>query len=416
MKYGCIAKRLGHSFSREIHARLGNPEYQLLELEESDLPAFFRKREFLGINVTIPYKQTVLPYLDRVSETAERIGAVNTIVNRNGILTGYNTDFGGMTAALKKLGVPVEGKKALVLGSGGTGRTADAVLRSLGASEVITVSRGGVSPAVSYREAMERHSDASVLINATPCGMYPEPDAVPIEPERFPGLEGLFDAIFNPLSTELVLRAGRRGVPVLGGLYMLVAQAALASELFTGVPVFRDDVERIFREVRAEKENLVLIGMPGCGKTTVGAAAARILGRPFLDLDRRIGETVGMPVPDYIRTKGEDAFRQVEADTVREVSRETGLVIATGGGTVLRPDSVNRLRRNGCLFWLDRSVEAIRPTEDRPLSDSAEKLAALYRERLPVYRAAADRRIPGDGTPEETAARVAAEFTERKNK
>ena len=412
MKYGLIAKKLGHSFSSELHRMIGGYDYELKELPEEALEAFFAERAFAGINVTIPYKEAVLPYLDQLDSAAAAIGAVNTVVNRDGRLIGFNTDLGGLIALINRMGLDMRRKKVLILGTGGTAKTARFAAVQLGAAEIHLVSRRKSADAVTYREAAALHRDAEILINATPCGMYPEPDRQPIDLAAFPKLCGVVDAVYNPLSTRLVLDARGRGIRAQGGLYMLVAQAALASACFTGHDLDESVIEGAYARLLRNKQNLVLIGMPGCGKTAVGREAAALLGREFVDLDQLISERAGQSIPDIFAEKGEAVFRDLESQVVREIAGNTGLVIATGGGCVLRPQNMRRLRQNGCLILLDRPAEQLLPTEDRPLADTPDKMHRLYRERMPVYQTAADLIIPAENSVSETARRVIRHFNE----
>ena len=406
MTFGCIAEHLGHSFSASIHEKIDNYDYVLKEVSKDELDAFMKARDFRGINVTIPYKQDVIPYLDEIDERARTIGAVNTIVNRDGRLCGYNTDFGGMTALIRRMKLDLSGKKVLILGTGGTSKTANAVARALGASEALTVSRSKKENCLTYEEAARLHRDAQVLINTTPCGMYPQIDDMPVDLDSFPRLVGVVDAVFNPLSTKLVLSARKRGICAEGGLFMLVAQAVLAAEIFTGKTYASDTTERVYRELLSEKRNLVLIGMPASGKTTVGQAAAQRLGREFFDVDAYITQKAGTDIPTIFAEKGEAYFRDLETESVRELSARTGIVFATGGGTILRQENVDLLRMNGKLLFLDRPLERLLPTSDRPLGNTAQKIRQLYETRLPLYRAAADETVRSAETVEETAKRV----------
>ena len=400
MDYGCIGEHLGHSFSRIIHSRIGRYDYELLELAPKDLPSFLEHRDFRGINVTIPYKQAVIPYLHDMSPRARRIGAVNTVINREGRLYGDNTDFGGMQALLRKMGLHVSGGKALVLGSGGTSKTAAAVLESLGAGEIVRVSRSGKEGAVTYEQARSDHRDARLIVNTTPCGMYPDIFGQPVGLDCFPALQGVADAIYNPLRSRLVLDARQRGLKAEGGLYMLVAQAVLAAELFTDQPLPAGETDRIYRQLLAEKENLVLIGMPGCGKTTVGRLLAGKLGRELVDVDELIVRQAGCSISDIFAAEGEAAFRHLEAEIITGLSGVGGRVIATGGGAVLRRENVVNLSLNGRLIFLDRPPDQLTPTADRPLADAEDKIIRLYRERYLVYRSAADQTVKVEGTPE----------------
>ena len=403
MIYGLIGEKLGHSFSAEIHARLGKEPYDLRELKPEEVEGFLWEKEFRGINVTIPYKQTVIPYLDEVSETARAIGAVNTIVNRNGRLAGDNTDAEGLRQLLKRIGAELCGRKVLILGTGGTSRTAKYVAETAGAREVIRVSRTAREGAVTYEQAASEHSNAQILINTTPCGMYPRGEECPVGLGDFPNLEAVADVIYNPLRTRLVQEARKRGIPAGNGLYMLAAQAVRAAELFRGTVYPPETTENIYRALLAEKENIVLIGMPGSGKSTVAAELARRTGRPVTDTDTEIVRKAGKSIPEIFREDGEQAFRDLESAVVAETAARSGQIIATGGGAVLRPRNVDALKQNGRLVLLERAAETLIPTDDRPLADTREKMDALWREREPVYRGAADLSVPESGSPEKTA-------------
>ena len=389
MFYGCIAEKLGHSFSKDIHNRLFDYSYELREVPKDELDAFMRAKDFKAINVTIPYKQSVIPYLDHVSDTAKSIGAVNTIVNKDGVLYGYNTDFSGLTALIKRNGIVVSGKKVLILGSGGTSRTARAVAKDLNAREILVVSRAG-KEGITYEEARQKHRDAEILINTTPCGMYPNIRTVPLDVTDYPNLEGVVDAVYNPLRTELVLQAQERGIPAVCGLYMLVAQAAFAVELFLDTTVPEEKIEAVFRSLTAAKENIVLTGMPGSGKTTVGNQLKKKLCKPFWDTDLLLTERAGRTPAEIINSDGEPAFRDLECAVIRDIAAENGGIIATGGGAVLRDENIKELKRNGRIYFLDRPLEEILPTDDRPLSGNRELLQKRYNERYARYCATAD--------------------------
>lgn len=401
-KYGCIGKKLTHSFSKEIHRALADYEYELIELTEEELPSFFEKKDFEAINVTIPYKQTVIPYLDTVSEIARRIGAVNTIVKRDGKLYGYNTDYYGMKALIERVGVDLEGKKVLVLGTGGTSKTARVVAADMGASPVLTVSRRKAEDCITYEEAIALHGDAEVVINTTPSGMYPDVGAKPIDISAFKRLEGVIDAVYNPLCTNLVLDAKARGIKAEGGLYMLVAQAVVAVEKFLGTKIEKATCDRVFGSVFSEKENIVLTGMPGSGKSTVGKLL-HIDGYEFFDTDTEIEKRCGCTIGELIAAKGEAFFRDLETEVIRDISSEGCRIIATGGGAVLREENVRCLKRNGKLFFLDAPLSRLQATADRPLSNTEDKLKKLYEERMERYKATADVTVPDMATPEAEA-------------
>ncbi len=401
MKYGCIGEHLKHSFSKEIHNALGDYEYDIREISREELEDFAKSGAFLGINVTIPYKELIIPYLSYIDEDARRIGAVNTVVNRGGRLHGYNTDFYGMTKLIEHAGITVSGKKVAILGTGGTSKTAAAVASSLGASEVLRVSRTCREGAISYEELYEKHSDAEIVINTTPSGMFPNIFGCPVELKKFKRLSGVIDAVYNPLRTPLILEAMRLGVPSEGGLYMLVAQAVRASEIFLDTVYPEEKIEAVYKEILKSKENVVLIGMPASGKSTVGKLLAERLGRKFIDTDELITEADGRSIPEIFAEDGEAHFRRLESEAIARAAAESSAVIATGGGAVLRGENVEALRENGRLYFLDRAVEKLIPTDDRPLSSSTEAIYKRYEERYPIYSSVCDARIDGDGTPDE---------------
>ena len=390
MKYGLLGEKLGHSFSKEIHARLADYEYELRELNAEELDALFRKKDFEAVNVTIPYKQTVIPYLDEISERAKTIGAVNAVVNRNGKLFGDNTDFAGMRALALHAGADMKNKKVLVLGTGGTSKPACAVAKDLGAREVLRVSRTKKEDAVTYEEAAEKHSDAQIIINTTPVGMFPKTNASPIDLSAFSKLEAVLDAIFNPLRTELVLTAQERGIIASGGLYMLVAQAVYASALFLNKKADEKKTDEVYKEILNEKRNIFLIGMPSSGKSSVGKKLAEMAGKEFEDTDAMLVKRFGEPIADYIRKNGEKTFRDAESEVIAEAAKERGKVIATGGGAILRKEKVREMKRNGVTVFLDRDLSLLTATSDRPLSSTKEALERLYNERFPIYEKAAD--------------------------
>lgn len=393
MEYGCIGEKLGHSFSKIIHNKLTDYDYELKEIAKADLKKFMTQKDFLAINVTIPYKEDVIPFLDEIDKTAKVIGAVNTVVNKNGKLYGYNTDFSGLNALISKNNIEIKNKKVLILGSGGTSKTANAVANYLGAKEVYRVSRNGGQGLITYKEAYKNHPDAEIIINTTPCGMYPKIGVSAVEIEKFPKLEAVVDAVYNPLSSALVVDAKDKGIKAVGGLYMLVAQAVFAAELFLDVKFDIKEIDRIFREIEAEKQNIVLIGMPGCGKTTVGKELAKAINKEFIDTDEEIVKCEGISIPEIFKALGEAGFRKIESEIIKDVAARQGLVIATGGGAVLKGENIKLLKGNGIVFFLDRDLSAIAATSDRPLSSNREDLEKRYNERYPIYCKSADFKI-----------------------
>lgn len=410
-KYGCIGKKLTHSFSRDIHARLADYKYELIELAEDELQPFFENKNFEAVNVTIPYKQTVIPFLDSVSEIAARIGAVNTVVNRGGKLYGYNTDYFGMKALIERLGLDLSGKKVLVLGTGGTSKTACVVASDMGAREILTVSRRKSDENITYTEAAELHSDARIIINTTPAGMYPDTESKPIDISPFYCLEGVIDAVYNPLSTNLVLDAREKGIRAEGGLYMLVMQAVVAVEKFLDIKIERKIADKVFSDLLSSKENIVLTGMPGSGKSTVGKLID-LDGYSFFDTDAEIEKRCGCMIKELIESKGEKYFRDLESQVIREVSSEGCRIISTGGGAILREENVRSLKRNGKIFFLNAELSRLRATDDRPLSNTEDKLARLYAERIGIYEKTADTVVPDMETPEAEAEYILAKRME----
>ncbi len=408
MEFGLIGEHLGHSFSKEIHGRLSDRPYELREIPRDALAKFLTSREFKGINVTIPYKEAVLPLLDFVSPEARQIGAVNTIVNRDGRLFGYNTDYFGFSALADRLGIDFKGKRVLILGAGGAAKTVAAVAADRSAASVTHAVRRPKAPGQiplsslgsesSYKDVIPGLT-GDLVVNCTPAGMFPHEEERIIDLGAFPQLEGAIDLIYNPLRTDLILDALSRGVPAEGGLYMLVAQAVKAREYFDGIPGPAGD--DLFESLLRAKRNIVLIGMPASGKSTIGKALSEKTGRPFADTDSLIVQKAGKPIPQIFAEEGEAAFRALESDVIRDLSPRTGLVIATGGGAILDPQNVRRLSRNGLLCFIRRDPERLLSTADRPLSSSREAMLALYESRREAYRRATEHVIDNNGSLEE---------------
>lgn len=406
-EYGLLGETLGHSFSPQLHKALAGYEYRLLPTPRHALEELFIKRNFRGLNVTIPYKQAVIPLCDEVDPRAAAIGAVNTVVNWAGHLTGYNTDIDGLIYMARRAGVELAGKKVLILGSGGTSRTAQAAARELNAAEIVVISRSGED---NY-ENLCRHADAEVIINTTPVGMYPHAGIAPVDLSLFPHLTGVLDVVYNPLRTALIMQAEARGIPCSCGLPMLAAQAWRAAELFTDTKISARKMEQVLADLTAQLENIILIGMPGCGKTSIGSRLAQKLGREHIDLDCMIEAKAGKPIPAIFAEDGETAFRTLETQCVREAGQKTGCVISTGGGVVTREGNYAPLHQNGVLIHLTRSLDQL-PTEGRPISQKT-NLRALWQQRKALYEHFADLTIDNNGTPEETLASIEQELMNR---
>ena len=406
MEYGLIGARLGHSHSPRIHSAFFDYRYSLRELTAEELPAFLAKRDFRGLNVTIPYKQAVIPFCDVLGDRAARIGSVNTLVVRpDGSLYGDNTDHYGMCYAIRRSGIDLAGKHVLILGSGGTSRTARVVAEDLGAGRVTVVSRSGP---VDYK-AVYGLLDAGVIINTTPVGMFPNNGASPLDLSRFPDLTGVMDVVYNPLRTALCLQAQELGIPCASGLNMLVAQAKLSGELFTGVSISEDRLAAVCREMADLVTNIVLTGMPGSGKTTVGRAVAEELGRQFYDADAEIERRAGREIPEIFAQDGEAAFRDLEHQVLVELGKQSGIVIATGGGAVCFARNLPPLWENGRVYCLRRPVDLL-PTDGRPLSTSRKRLEVMERERAPFYQRAAQVVVDNSGRPEQAVAEILRDF------
>lgn len=412
MEYGLIGARLGHSYSQPIHNALADYDYRLCELPtESDLHRFMQKKEFKGINVTIPYKELVMPYCDTIDNVAQAIGSVNTIVNRGGILEGHNTDFAGFVYLLRKNGIELNGKKVMILGTGGTQKTASAVARSEQAAEIVLVSRQQKPGVISYEQAKSRR-DIQVIINTTPVGMFPENAQSLLCPEEFPKLYAAIDVIYNPLKTDFLLRASQCGAKTANGLSMLVAQAKYAAEYFAGHRIEDAEIARIEAGMRKDVANLVLVGMPSCGKTTIGAYCAKIMNRAFLDLDAEIEKESKKTISEIFSAEGEAGFRAKEKAILKKAVCGHAQVIATGGGAVLDAENIQRMHQNSVVIWLQRPTEKLEIGGVRPLSSSYEALCAMEKKRRPLYQAAGDAYVVNDSTPEKAAQAVVEAFYE----
>ncbi|MBQ4642297.1 MAG: shikimate kinase [Oscillospiraceae bacterium] len=389
---GLLGRKLAHSYSPQIHSQLGEYEYHLFEKEPDQLSDFLCADDFTGINVTIPYKKAVIPYLDDLTDRAKKIGAVNTIVRRqDGRLIGHNTDYFGFLSMVTRSGLQVDGKKVLVLGSGGASATAAVVLKELGAN-VIVISRAGEN----HYGTLHLHPDTSIIVNTTPVGMYPNTGVSPVDLSLFPQLKGVLDVVYNPARTQLLMDAERRGLVAINGLWMLIAQAKESAEWFTGNIISDNVIGQIYNNLLCQMENLILIGMPGCGKSTIGRMLADATGRTFRDADEEIKIMAGMEIPEIFAAEGEAGFRKRETEVLSQLGIQSGLVIATGGGCVTREENYPILHQNGRIIWIQRSLEQL-PTEGRPLSQSQD-LALMYAQRKPYYKRFADFIVNNDNT------------------
>ena len=397
LKCGLLGEKLGHSYSPQIHSMLADYEYKLFEKSPEELEDFLKSGEFDGLNVTIPYKKSVMPYCAELSPTAAQIGSVNTIVRRpDGSLLGDNTDAFGFENLIVHNGIEVKGKKALVLGTGGASVTAQAVLKNLGASEVVVISRKGED---NY-ENIAKHADAEIIANTTPVGMYPNNGKAAVDLTQFPKLSGVLDVVYNPARTALLLQAEKLCIPCAGGLYMLVSQAKRSCELFTGKSIPDSEIDRIERVLSHQMQNIVIIGMPGSGKTAVSTMLAERLGRKIFDTDTIVSEKAGMTIPEIFAAQGEAGFRKLETEATAEVGKLSGNIISTGGGVVTVADNYELLHQNGVIVWIERDTNKL-ARDGRPISLSSD-LNELYAARLPLYERFADIKADNNGDINDT--------------
>ncbi|MBQ9963918.1 MAG: shikimate kinase [Clostridia bacterium] len=400
-RYGLLGRSLSHSLSPQIHAAFGEYPYDLIEKPEEALAEFFANPPYAAINVTIPYKKAVVPYCTELDDVARRIGSVNTIRFDKDAVRGYNTDYVGFTYMLERADITVSGKKVLVLGNGGASATVQCALEDLKAAEVVVISRSGEN----HYGNLDRHADAQVIINTTPVGMFPETAAAPLSLTHFPRCEAVADLIYNPLRTRLLAEAESRGLKTANGLAMLAAQGHRAAEIFLDKPLDKGLIEECLRRLEKQFRNIVLVGMPGCGKSTQAHLLARALGRNAVDTDEYVEQSVGKPIPQIFEEMGEAAFRTYEAQAVQELCKGSGNVIATGGGAILTAENRTALRQNGVVVFLEREIEKL-ARAGRPLSRDEEAVRQLYAKRLPLYREAADVTVTVSRKPEETCARI----------
>lgn len=406
LKCGLIGGKLGHSYSKLIHDKFQKYDYDLISLDADEVDAFLKKGDFDGLNVTIPYKLTVIPYCTYLSDAAKRIGSVNTLVKTENGFEGYNTDYHGFLSMAKRAGIDFKDKNVVILGSGGTSLTARTVSADEGAKKITVVSRSGDT---TY-DMIDSLTDCEVLINTTPVGMYPNNGKSAVSLDSFPNCEAVLDVIYNPLRTPLLLQAKEKGLKYTGGLYMLVSQAAQAARHFCNEDIDDEKVEDVFRSLALSVQNIVLVGMPGCGKTTIGHKIAEKTGRKFIDTDDIIVQRAKMSIPEIFEKYGEAYFRNLECEVITDFAKEKELVIATGGGAVINKLNSNALAENGRIYYIKRDISNL-ATKGRPLSKDANKLQEMFCTRDPIYRACADCEIENNSTTfSNTAQKILDEF------
>ena len=403
--YGLLGRKLGHSYSPAIHAQLGDAAYRCIELEPDQLGEFLKRDDIGGLNVTIPYKRDVLPFCTWTSEAVRQIGAANTLVKRDGKLYAYNTDKPGFMEMTRRSGISVEEAKVLVLGSGGASLAVKAGLSSMGAAQIITISRSGEN---NY-DNISRHYDADVIVNTTPVGMCPKCIQSPLSLQGFRNLRGVLDVVYNPARTGLMLQAEELGIPHASGLTMLVAQAIRSHEIFFDTEVPDEMTDSILRTLRSDSFNIILAGMPGCGKTTVAGELGRLTGREVIDMDEEVVKAAGKSIPDIFQDDGEKVFRDMESEQIARFGAMSGKILSLGGGAVLREENYAPLHQNGRIYFLQRDLSLL-GMDGRPLSKDAATLENMYKERLPRYQRFADAEVENSGTPEETARTILSDF------
>ena len=387
--FGLLGEILGHSFSKEIHESINDYTYNLIEVSKDNFNSFMETKNFKAINVTIPYKELVIPYLSYIDPKAKQIGAVNTIINDNNKLYGYNTDYLGLKQLIIKNKIDFKNKKVLILGTGGTSKTAFVLSKDLGCAQVIKVSRRKSDETISYEEAKEKYNDANIIINTTPCGMYPNDDLI-IELDNFNNLEAVVDVIYNPLNTKLIRAAKERNIKAVNGLYMLVAQAVYASYLFINKDVVESKIDEVYKKIKNNKLNISLIGMPSCGKTTISLELGKLLNKEVVDSDVLIEKEINMPISQFLNKDNENVFRDIESKVIDNISKQNNLIISTGGGVIKRKENIDYLRRNSIIIFIDRDLELLQTTSSRPLSNNKTDLQKLYNERYDIYVSSCD--------------------------
>ena len=409
MEYGLIGEKLSHSFSKTLHEKYLNTNYELISLTKEELKEFLLKKEFKGINVTIPYKKEVIQYLDYVDPLVKKIGACNTIINENGKLKGYNTDYFGFSFLLDENDVDVENKNIAILGSGGTFETVSNVLKDLGARNIYCISREKKENTYTYDELYNLNVD--ILVNTTPVGMYPNNYECLIDLDKL-NVETVIDVVFNPLRTKLILEAKKRKIKAIGGLGMLVAQGVKSSELFLNKEYSEEETRSHYFDLNVDKFNIVLIGMPMSGKTTLGKLLSSAFNKEFVDIDKEIVEREKRSINEIFEVDGEEYFRKVEVDLYKEYSKKNGLIISTGGGIVKNLESISRLKENGVVIFVDRNLDKMLFNSKRPLSKSKEDIENLYKERYKLYLNNADKRIINNGSKKRAVMNIVEAFYE----
>lgn len=409
--YGLLGEKLGHSFSKEIHESINNYIYNLIEVSKDDFNSFMNNKNFKAINVTIPYKEMVIPYLSQIDPKAKEIGAVNTIVNIDNKLYGYNTDYLGLKKLIKKHNIDFKNKKVLILGTGGTSKTAYVLSNDLQAKQIKKVSRKESNETITYEQAVKEYNDAQIIINTTPCGMYPNDDLI-IDLTNFNELEAVIDVIYNPLKTNLIRQAEKKNIKFVNGLYMLVAQAVYASYIFINKQVDETKIDEVYNTIKNKKLNISLIGMPSCGKTTISNLLGDRLNKKVIDTDLKIEERINMKISSFLNKDNEDEFRNIESNVIDEVSKQNNIIISCGGGVIKKQQNIDYLRRNSIIIFIDRKLELLETTTSRPLSNNKKDLEKLYIDRYPIYKKSCDYIIENNDKLEDVISKIIEVYNE----
>lgn len=411
--YGLLGEKLGHSFSKEIHEAINGYEYNLIEVAKDKINEFMQKKAFKAINVTIPYKEEVIPYLSYVDAKVLEIGAVNTIINENGKLKGYNTDYLGLKRLIIKNNIDFANKKVLILGTGGTSKTAFVLTKDLGCSSVLKVSRSKNNDPliINYEEAQSLYNDYNIIINTTPCGMYPNDDVI-IDIDKFNNLEAIIDVVYNPLNTKLLRNGKKKNIKCVNGLYMLVSQAVYASYLFINKEVDENKIDEVYQNIKNKKINIALIGMPSSGKSTIASILSNTLNKTLIDTDLEIEKEINQPISSFLTKQNEEQFRDIESKIIDGVSKKNNLIISTGGGVIKRKENIDKLKRNALIIFIDRSLDLLQATSSRPLSNNKKDLEQLYNTRYQLYLNSCDYVVKNNDTIEKTIKEILEVYNE----
>lgn len=409
MEYGLIGKNLSHSFSEFIHREFNLYNYNLYNLSENEFDIMLKSKKFKGLNITMPYKKSVIKYCDSLDETVKKIGSANTLVSKNGCIKAYNTDYFGLKYTMDRSNIFLKNKKVMILGSGGTSLTARVLAEDLGASEILTVSRS-LDKKINYSNIYD-YNFVDVIINTTPVGMYPNNLCELVDISRFKNLSGVVDVIYNPLKSKLLMKSKELQIPVSGGLPMLVAQAKASGEIFSGKKIDDLIIEKIIKKLCFKIYNIVLIGMPGCGKTSLSKILSDKLLKKFIDTDREIQKYFQETISKIFEIHGEEKFRETEIEIIKKYGKENNLILSTGGGAVINKENYYSLKQNSRIYWIKRNLNKL-DTKNRPLSKNLNEIKKIYQSRKLMYKNFSDKIILNNEKPEDAVQEILEDFYE----